>query len=590
MKYFGLISLVIFFFSSCSSIKEVPGKDDLENIELSNSKSIILSDNDQRKFDYYFLEGNRYKAIDEVNKSFMYFAEALKIDSTCAACAYELSRILLANNKVEDAQVLMERAVKYDPVNRYYIFLLSRIYQNQGNSVGAVKTAEKLIFLSESPSVEDLYFVAQLQSQNGLYEDAISNLEKIEKIIGIKEGLSFEIYQLYLENKDLKGAEGALIKLINRFPTYGDYRVLLGDFYLENNQYKKAFSEYDKVLQVQPDNGNVYFSLANYFFNQGDSLSYKEQLFKGFRSKSVGFENKFRRFLPVLGQFSEGQSFLDENDIIGIYEILIELHPYQGDIYHSYGNFLISIKKEKKARDVFRTGLDLDGSQANLWQDYLFLLSQLGENSELVSRSEVAISFFPDEPVFYLFHGVSLFQLEEYQKATVTLEKGLGLEKVKQNPSLKSQFHAYLGDIFHSMDIIDQSFHHYEESLKIDENNVIVLNNYSYYLALEGKELDRAEKMSAKTVELEPGNSTYLDTYAWILFKKKRYTEAKFIIERAIENLEQPNGVIYEHYGDILFKTGNLDGALEQWNKALDFGEHSKLLKLKIEKREYIDE
>ena len=224
-----------------------------------------------------------------------------------------------------------------------------------------------------------------------------------------------------------------------------------------------------------------------------------------------------------------------------------------------------------------------------MWQDYLILLSDLRINDVLAVKSELATSFFPDEPVFRLFNGVSLYQLGDYSKAAASLEKGIKLEKVQLNPDLKGQFHAYLGDIYHSLDDDEKSFQHYEEALKINENNVIVLNNYSYYLSLERLELDKAEKMSAKTIELEPGNPTYLDTYAWVLFQKQRYTEARFIIERAIENLKEPNGIYYEHYGDILFKTGDIDGALNAWKKALELGGHSDILEKKIEKREYID-
>ena len=118
----------------------------------------------------------------------------------------------------------------------------------------------------------------------------------------------------------------------------------------------------------------------------------------------------------------------------------------------------------------------------------------------------------------------------------------------------------------------------------------MVLNNYSYYLSVLGKDLDKAERMSAKTIEIEPGNATFLDTYAWILFKKGQFLEAKFIIERAIDNMDEPSGVVVEHYGDILFKNGNINGALEQWKKALEIGGHSDLLEQKIERKEYIDE
>lgn len=592
MRYLSIISLVIIFFTSCSVLsKYQAGENKYSKLSDSlNVRSISLDESEQRKFDYYFYEGIRYKALNEVNKSFMYFAEAFKIDSTCSACAYELSRILLANNSVEDAQKLMEKAVQYDPYNRYYILLLSRIYQNLGNGEAAVDIARRLLNNNGNSSVEDIYYVAELEVQNGFIDAAIDNLKIIENRLGITEPINLRIYQLYLQKEDFKNAEKELYKLIKNNPYNSNYRILLGDFYLENGNFKKAFSEYNEVLKIEPVNGNVYFSLGNYYLEKGDTLSFKKNFFKGFESKNVDFTNKFRKLLSLVGNNDNSKELFEKEEIKALYRILIRVHPYEVDVYHSFGNYLMSLGEKDLARDIFQQGLEIDASQPLLWQDYLILLSEFQDYNTLSNKASQAITFYPEEPVFRLLYGVALFQLKDYRAAANVLLNGLELEKVKSNLALKGQFHAYLGDIFYSMKNVDSCFYHYEEALKIDENNIIVLNNYSYYLALEGLNLEKAEHMSSKTIQLEPGNPTYLDTYAWVLFKRKRFNEAKFIIERAVENLDEPNGVILEHYGDILYKTGDLEGALIQWQKALELGEHSKTLEKKIELKKFVDE
>ncbi|MBZ4676266.1 MAG: hypothetical protein JG782_885 [Anaerophaga sp.] len=586
MRYIFFILFFLYIFSSCSVYRNSQVHDDSGDNDFSGA-IIKLSEEEQRKFDYYFLEANRFKAINETKKSFMYFAEALKIDTTCAVCAYELARILLSGDNIDEAEKLMEKAVRYSPDNRYYVTLLSSIYQNNGKGEDAVKVGERLLDFSDPPSVDDLYFVAQLHIENGMYDKAISNLKKIEEQVGINEAITFEIYQLFIESNDLKSAQKELEKLIEEYPSNGDYRVYLGDFFLQNRDFKRAFEEYKRVLKIQPDNGKVHFSLANYYFNVGDTVSFKEELLKGFSSKDVDFEDKFRRFIPFVSQFGSKDNPLTREDVIKFYDVLLKIHPYQADLYRSYGSFLVGQGQKEEALKIYQKGIDMDASRPDLWQEYLVLLSEVGDNEELASKSSLAITFFPEEPLFRLFHGVALFQQDELEKSAKTLEKGL--EYTDDNVRLKGQFHSYLGDIYHSMGNVDKSFQHYEEALKIDENNIIVLNNYSYYLALENRDLDRAERMSAKTVELEPGNATYLDTYAWVLFKKGRYTEAKFIMERAIDNLKEPSGVIYEHYGDILYKTGDIEGAVKQWNNALKYDGHSDLLEDKIKRKTYID-
>jgi tetratricopeptide (TPR) repeat protein len=117
------------------------------------------------------------------------------------------------------------------------------------------------------------------------------------------------------------------------------------------------------------------------------------------------------------------------------------------------------------------------------------------------------------------------------------------------------------------------------------------MNNYAYYLSLEGQHLDKAERMISKVIEFEPFEPTYLDTYAWVLFKRERYFEAIFVMEQALNNSKEPSGTLYEHYGDILYKNGQTEKALEYWKKAVetdddDLSEH---LKLKIETGKYIE-
>jgi tetratricopeptide (TPR) repeat protein len=584
MRYFFLISIAVLGFG-CGSLKNSDTTDN--SGEYAINTKVVLDEEDERKFNYYFYEGNRYKAINETNKSFMYFAEALKIDSTCSACAYELSRFLIGNEDLDEAEVLMDRAVRYSPDNRFYINLYSRILQANNKGDKAVKVSDKLLDI-ESSSVDDLYFAAQVKVQNGLYDEAVEVLNVIENQIGINQNLVFEKVQLYMESGEPKKAEDELIRLSEKFPGNHDFKIILGDFYLENGDLKKAFEQYDFVKEKDSENGKVLFSLSNYYLEAGDTTRFKELLMEGFESDDVVFDDKFRRFVPFVSGKDMSDNPLSKKDLTNIYEVLLSHYPYQSELYTSYSEFLKSEGEEDKARVILEKSLELDASQPELWQEYLFTLSGSGDNSELKKKSQEAITFFPDVALFRLFHGISLFQTGDTLQAIQTLEKGL--ELTDDNRGLKQRFHAYLGDFYHSSDSIDRAFQEYEKALKIDENDVMVLNNYSYYLSVLGKDLDKAERMSAKTVEIEPGNATFLDTYAWILFKKGQFLEAKFIIERAIDNMDEPSGVVVEHYGDILFKNGNINGALEQWKKALEIGGHSDLLEQKIEQKEYIDE
>ncbi|HLW10178.1 MAG TPA: hypothetical protein VKX35_07240, partial [Fermentimonas sp.] len=142
-----------------------------------------------------------------------------------------------------------------------------------------------------------------------------------------------------------------------------------------------------------------------------------------------------------------------------------------------------------------------------------------------------------------------------------------------------------IGDLNFFLGNKDTAFKSYDNALKLNPQNLPVLNNYSYYLSLDKRELDKAEQMSGITVKAEPLNPTYLDTYGWILYEQGSYVMAKIYIEKAIEYEKEPSADVYEHYGDVLFKTGEEEKALEQWKRARELGGDSKELKRKIRRR-----
>ncbi|MBN1115958.1 MAG: tetratricopeptide repeat protein, partial [Bacteroidales bacterium] len=406
MRYLFFIVIVVLGFG-CRSLPK--NSSIVSNSGDYKAVKVILNEEEQRKFNYYFYEGNRYKALNETNKSFMYFAEALKIDSTCSACAYELSRFLVANENLDEAEALMDRAVRFSPENRFYINLYSRILQANDKGDKAVEVSEKLLSIDDA-SVEDLYFVSQVKIQNELYSEAVDVLNIIEDQIGVHEGLIFEKVQLYLENNEIKQAENELLSLVNRYPGNSDFKIILGDFYLENGDLKKAYQEYEAVFKDEPENGKVLFSFANYYLESGDTTEFKKYLLEGFRSESIVFDNKFQRFIPYVSGKDIAENPLNKSDLEEIYELLIQKHPYQTEIYASYSEYLKAEGEEDKAKSILEKSLEQDASQPELWQEYLFLVSTLGNNELLRTQSSEAVTFFPDVPLFRLFHGISLFQ------------------------------------------------------------------------------------------------------------------------------------------------------------------------------------
>jgi Tfp pilus assembly protein PilF len=203
-------------------------------------------------------------------------------------------------------------------------------------------------------------------------------------------------------------------------------------------------------------------------------------------------------------------------------------------------------------------------------------------------ESQEAMELFPQLPIFYLFNGIALIQSENYDDAIDILNSGKNL--VVDDNQILAQFYSSLGDAYHSTEEHPQSDNAYEMALKLEPNNVIVLNNYAYYLSIRGMELNKAESMAKKANDLSPNVASFQDTYGWVLYKKQNYQNALFWINEAIKNGGGEDPVVYEHLGDVQLKLNNIEEAVEAWKKALKFGGDPDVLNMKIKQNSVLEE
>ena len=210
---------------------------------------------------------------------------------------------------------------------------------------------------------------------------------------------------------------------------------------------------------------------------------------------------------------------------------------------------------------------------------------------EVIRLSREAIDYIPDEVAFYYFLGFAYSMKDEDDNALDAFRRGVAQADERSNPELVSDCYAFIGEILHDKGETQEGYAAYDSCLQWKDDNLGCLNNYAYYLSEENRELAKAEQMSFRTVQAEPDNSTFLDTYAWILFKRKKYAEALQYIDMAIDNDTTESAVIIEHAGDIHAMNGDIDGAIEYWNKALETGTgNDKALRRKIKLKKYVEE
>ena len=244
--------------------------------------------------------------------------------------------------------------------------------------------------------------------------------------------------------------------------------------------------------------------------------------------------------------------------------------------------------KQDEAKLQFQLVTEMAPDNEPAWQQLLNLALKEEDTKEVIRICEKCIQLFPESPEYYFYMGIGYFQEKEYQKTLDVYRTGLKVVP-EENRVMKSNFYGQIGDVYYQLGNMEETYKAYDEALKYNENNTFVLNNYSYFLTLDKKDLKKAERMAALCIKLEPDNATYLDTYAWVFFMEGNYSLAKIYIENALSKDKTSNAELVEHYGDILFMSGEKEKAVEQWKKAKEMGKESTILDEKITKGKYIE-
>lgn len=575
-------TLFIILLLSCTTQKKVVERH-VEKKQLSASS--------QAQFDYYFYEALRLKDDNQPDAAMETFQLCRSIDTLDAAPCFELGKLYLSISMTPKAVDCFEKAVRLQPSNWWYNEQLISLYSNLNNWGKAISVAEKL--KQFYPNKENLYSIlAVLYKENKEYEKAVSAYNQLEKLTSIDEFISIEKFRLYILCNKPKKAILEIDKLIQKYPEITRYSVLRGDIFMQQNMPEKAFSIYQKVVQEDPQNAYVYVSLSEYYTAINEPKKALESIVKALKNDQLEVDTK----MEVLGQYVEKlvKDTTKFNETENLFKLLIDRYPLEEKVHGYYAVFLQYQHRNSAAIAELESMLNINPKNDQTWMKLIQLYLSDNKYNDIGVVSSRAIIQLPQLPIFYFYKGISQCQLLEYKEAISSYQSALTLIKPDQK-ALKADLFAQMGDVYYKLENRKSAFESYEESLLINTKNVMVMNNYAYYLSLEKTDLKKAEKMSAKTVELEPKNCTFLDTYAWILFQEGNYSLAKFYIERAVDNLgtKEDASVVYEHYGDILWMAGKTNGefdskALEMWNKSSQIGNKSDALKLKITNRGWV--
>lgn len=594
MRYIYLLLLFITLFTSCGTLKNKKSHARDVAVELKDP----LTYEQRRKFDYYFLEAVRMKQKGDYDAAFQLYTHCLDIYPQSAAVLYEISQFYMFLGQEAKGEEALKQAVRSDDTNFWYKQTLASYYQSKQDWVKAISVYEDMAQIFPS-RLEPLLSLADLYSRTKSYDSLVTTLNRIEELDGKSEQISMEKFRAYLQLENMDKAFSEIQALVDEYPYDMRYRTVLGDVYMSNNRYDEALKVYQDILKEEPDYAPAMVSLATYYQKTGQDSLYNVQLDSILVNENVDTKLKLEFMRQQI--LKSEQTDKDSTKIISLFETILTKKQPNADVPMLYAQYLITKKMQKESVPVLNKVLELDPENKPARLQLLSYAINENNLDEVIRVATPAIVYNPDAMEFYYYLGLAHYQKDQTDKALEVFKKGVQQINEKSDKGIASDFYSILGDLYHSREMKAEAYAAYDSSLVYNPKNINTLNNYAYYLSVERVNLDKAEEMSFITVKAEPENSTYLDTYAWILFEKGRYTEARIYIEQAMENGGDTSQVIVEHCGDIYFKLGDKGKAVEYWKKALSLDstpddgtpprpeKEIKRLKQKIALRKYIE-
>lgn len=539
----------------------------------------------QREAEFYFTEGEKYFILEDYAKALLYYNKTLEITPHNATVHYKIAEVLSRTGKQEDLQraaISIENALKFEEQNKYFYLLAANIYSHLAKFDKAASAYQTLI--EKVPGTEEyLYELAAVYQYANKPEEAIKAYNRAEAAMGVNEVSSIQKLRLYFDTGKAKEAIAEGEKLIEAFPYEERYVMGFADVLSQKGYRDLAIKYLEKFVRDNEEDSNSKMLLAGFYRDTRQEDKARPLLLEVFDDPAIEPESK----VIMLGAYNTELNH-DKSDSSKVtfanqlFQKLSAAYPDNASVHISGGDLYLSTGKNREAIKEYLKAIELDEVNYEVWQNLLYLETRLEQYDNVIRHAEDALEVFPNQGMLHYFSGFAHLRKRNFAESVFSFEQAKKL--ISNNPNLTAEINSMLGDAYNALKQYDKSDAAYDAALAINPANDIVLNNYSYYLSLRKEHLEKAEKMASGLVKKYPDNPTYLDTYAWVLYAMEKFKDAKKIMERAI-GTGKANTTHFEHYGDILFKLGDVEGAVAQWEKARGTNANNETLNKKIANR-----
>ena len=507
-----------------------------------------------KKFQYFYIEAIRQQTNSNFAESFDLLRHCLEIDPDAAEAHYSIARYYSAFQMDSIARTHYERAVALEPENGEFLEQLGEFYL-QHNEVKMATDLYERVSTQYSDRTELLYVLLQIYEFTKDYDKILNTLNRIETAEGQSEQLTLSKMQVYSRLGNDEGAYNTLESLCKAHPNDLNYQVMMGNWNLGHNRKEEALKIFQSVLEEEPDHAQAQMSLMDYYRNDGNAELADTMLFRMLENPKTEPKTRITLMRQVIKD--NEQQGGDSTRILNIFHHILQYPQKTNEMalmqvaYMEYANM-----PKDSIRNAVKTVLDITPEEKSARLKYIEMLWEDSVDENVIEECKKAIDYIPKETTLYYYLGLAQYLNSHDKDALESFRAGLACRTSDTPDGLVAKMFSVCGDILHGMGKAKEAYEAYDSCLVYNPDEIMCLNNYAYYLSEEGKDLKRAEQMSYKTIQAEPRNGTYLDTYAWILFMLERYEEANIYIDQAIKAFgeEEISNTILDHSKQIKSK------------------------------------
>lgn len=529
---------------------------------------------DDAEVTFYYIEGLKLADVDP-NRAAIIFSRALELDSTHHPSSFEMAKLSAVTDPA-NARRYCEAAIRGDSTNIWYRSFLGRIMISDTKYSEALTLYTDLV-ANEKPNIENDRILAALYEQNGQPFSAITVLDSAEMKFGRQEQIIDFKRQLLIRLKLFDKAVAEAQAMVNDNPFDELAYARLAEVYAAMKKDSLAEASYTTALKINPSNVEVLVALNEFYRDRGDNENFLATAKKIFMLDEVELKAKIDFFKEITANEEQYRSFFFQ--ISDLISTLVIKYPNDYDILNLYANHMVKSGNIAEALKIYKSFVENNPPRIEAFNNILDIEAYLKKSDSVELWSARAIAAFPQNSDLYIRRGSAQQYMGELPKAIESYSQAL---RYAANDSVRSAVIGIIGDMEYAKNgALRKAYSKYDKALRLDPDNAMVLNNYAYFLAEQGKRLPKALEMTKRCNKLAPTNPTFLDTQAWVLYKMEQYADSKRIMQQAISLDRSNSSELSLHYGDILDALGEDYMAQFYWRKALEQGAEAKA----VEKR-----